>query len=141
MRNSRRPRREGRRAGRRAVTGWGALPAASPGWGPRGDERPQRRRDRLRGHHVGLRAPSSGLRLRGERRGGAGRGGRNVGRGGSHARHRQPSAEAPRPLAETVARRGPSGPAQPAAAPRQSVMGLQPRAAAGAAGHGARGPG
>lgn len=64
-----------------------------------------------------------------------------AGRGGAHARHRQPSAEAPRPLVETVARWRPERPT-PRPAPCQSVMERPPRAAAaGAAGRGARGPG
>ncbi|KAK2086085.1 hypothetical protein P7K49_035510 [Saguinus oedipus] len=60
-------------------------------------------------------------------------------RGGTHARRRQPSAEAPRPLAETVARWRPKQPS-PRPAPCQSVMERPPKAAAGAAGRGAWGP-
>lgn len=64
-----------------------------------------------------------------------------AGRGGAHARHRQQSAEAPRPLVETVARWRPERPT-PRPAPCQSVMERPPRAAAaGAARRGARGPG
>lgn len=67
-------------------------------------------------------------------------GGGAAGRGGAHARHRQQSAEAPRSLVETVARWRPERPS-PRPAPCQSVMERPPRAAAGAAGRGARGPG